>query len=72
MYFKDKYMKERLLLDPVFRPNGSIKVAKIKELKKRKNFFGSKTDALILSPEKSIHIAEKFDYIVAKNILENL
>ena len=70
MYFKDKYMKERLLLPTVYRPNGSIKVAKVKELKKRKNFFGSKTTALLLSPEKSIHIADRFDYIMAKSFLE--
>lgn len=72
MYFGDKYMMERTLLPPVFRPNGSIKIAQAESLRVRRNFFGSPL-AVYETPEaRSIHVAEKFDLDLARFLIKGL
>ena len=68
LYFQNKFLKERQLLPPVYRPNGAIKIAKIKYLKKVNHFFGPKLEAFEMPEERSIHIAYKFDFDLAENL----
>jgi hypothetical protein len=69
MYFRDLFMKERLLLPPVYRPNGAIKIAQTEALRKTKNFFGVKLDVYMMPENRSIHIAEEWDLFVAECVL---
>ena len=52
----------------MYRPNGAIKIAKIKHLKKVNHFFGPKLEAYEMPEERSIHIAYKFDFELAENL----
>ena len=61
MYFGDTFMKERPLLPPVFRPNGSIKIAKLEALGRTGNFFGERMGVIETPPERSVHVAVEFD-----------
>jgi len=61
MYFDDKYMKERPLLPPVFRPNGSIKIARLAALAQVGHFFGDRMGVVETPPERSVHVALEFD-----------
>jgi CMP-N-acetylneuraminic acid synthetase len=62
MYFGKKYMKERIYLPDVYRPNGAIKIANIEQLKKNNNFFGENTGIYHMPDERSIHIATQYDF----------
>lgn len=42
MFFGTQYLKERPLLPPVYRPNGSIKIAALTVLAAAGNFFGER------------------------------
>ena len=66
MYFGDQYMMERLLLPPVYRPNGAIKIARAGVLHERRNFFGPKLLTYNMPEERSIHVAEQFDFDLAE------
>jgi CMP-N-acetylneuraminic acid synthetase len=61
MYFGNEYMKERPLLPPVFRPNGSIKIARLQSLAEAGSFFGQRMGVLETPPERSVHVALEFD-----------
>jgi CMP-N,N'-diacetyllegionaminic acid synthase len=61
MFFGTEYLKERPLLPPVFRPNGSIKIARLSALAEVGNFFGPRTGVVETPPERSVHVAEEFD-----------
>jgi CMP-N-acetylneuraminic acid synthetase len=61
MYFGDEYMKERPLLPPVFRPNGSIKIARLPALARTGHFFGERMGVVETPPERSVHVAVEFD-----------
>lgn len=61
LFFDDTYMKHRKFLPTVYRPDGSIKIAKIKNLLETKNFFGKKLSIFEIPYERSIHIANAFD-----------
>jgi len=71
MYFDDLYMKERIYLPTIFRPNGAIKLAKTEILLKNKNFFGDNLGVYEMPEYRSIHIATEFDLLCAKSILVN-
>lgn len=66
MYFGDQYMKERLLLPPVYRPNGAIKIARAEVLHQRRNFFGPNLATYAMPEERSVHVAEQFDFELAE------
>ncbi len=62
MYFGGLYVKERPLLPPVFRPNGSIKIAKLPSLATVGHFFGPRMGVIETPPERSVHVAQEFDF----------
>jgi CMP-N,N'-diacetyllegionaminic acid synthase len=69
MYFGNDYMKERPLLPPVFRPNGSIKIARLPELARSGHFFGQRMGVVETPPERSVHVAVEFDLKLCELIL---
>ncbi len=69
MYFGAQYLKERPLLPPVFRPNGSIKIARLQALAQVCNFFGERMGVLETPPERSVHVALEFDLKLCDLIL---
>jgi CMP-N-acetylneuraminic acid synthetase len=69
MYFGTQYLKERPLLPPVFRPNGSIKIARLQALTQVCNFFGERMGVLETPPERSVHVALEFDLKLCELIL---
>ncbi len=69
MYFGDKFMLERPLLPPVFRPNGAIKIGKIAALTATRNFFGKPLATYSMPETRSIHVAEQFDLDIAEHLV---
>lgn len=69
MYFGGQYMKERPLLPPVFRPNGSVKIASLSALAQTRHFFGERMGVIETPPERSVHIATEFDLKLCEFIL---
>jgi CMP-N,N'-diacetyllegionaminic acid synthase len=69
MYFGDEYMKERPLLPLVYRPNGSIKIARLSALTKTGHFFGSRMGVVETPQERSVHVAVEFDLKFCEFIL---
>jgi CMP-N,N'-diacetyllegionaminic acid synthase len=69
MYFGNEYMKERPLLRPVFRPNGSIKIARLRALAQVGHFFGERLGVVETPPERSVHVALEFDLKLCELIL---
>jgi CMP-N,N'-diacetyllegionaminic acid synthase len=69
MYFGNEYVKERPLLPPVFRPNGSIKIARLPALARVGHFFGERMRVLETPPERSVHVALEFDLKLCELIL---
>jgi CMP-N,N'-diacetyllegionaminic acid synthase len=72
MVFADKYMMERSLLPPVYRPNGSIKIGRIATLRERRNFFGPQLMVYETPEERSVHVATQYDFDVAEHLLLRL
>jgi CMP-N-acetylneuraminic acid synthetase len=69
MYFGNEYMKERPLLPPVFRPNGSIKIARLTALARVGHFFGERMGVIETPPERSVHVALEFDLKLCELLL---
>lgn len=69
MYFGNEYIKERPLLPPVFRPNGSIKIARFAALAQSGHFFGARMGVVETPPERSIHVAMELDLKLCELIL---
>lgn len=69
MYFGNKYMRERSLLPHVYRPNGSIKIARIEKLKQIGHFFGDKLGIVETPEERSVHVGTKFDFELCEFLL---
>lgn len=69
MYFGNKYLMERPLLPPVFRPNGSIKIARLPALAQVGHFFGERMGVVETPPERSVHVALEFDLKLCELIL---
>jgi CMP-N,N'-diacetyllegionaminic acid synthase len=69
MYFGSKYLKERPLLPPVFRPNGSIKIGRLPALEQIGHFFGERLGVIETPPERSIHVALEFDLKLCETLL---
>ncbi len=69
MYFGNEYMRERPLLPSVFRPNGSIKIARLPALAKVGHFFGERMGVVETPQERSVHVALEFDLKLCELIL---
>jgi CMP-N,N'-diacetyllegionaminic acid synthase len=69
MFFGTQYLKERPLLPPVYRPNGSIKIAQLSALAAAGNFFGERLGVIETPVERSVHVAVEFDLKLCETIL---
>lgn len=63
---KGNVHKNRQSLEPFFRLNGVIYLAKIDFLKKKRSFFGNNTYAYIMPAERSQDIDTKLDFEIAQ------
>lgn len=70
-YFGDEYLRDRLELPQVFRPNGAIKIAKVADLRERGNFFGAPLSVHPMPEDRSVHVAERLDARLAEVLLED-
>jgi CMP-N,N'-diacetyllegionaminic acid synthase len=70
MFFGTQYLKERPLLPAVYRPNGSIKVARLSALAATGNFFGERLGVTETPVERSVHVALEFDLKLCETILK--
>ncbi len=62
LYFGEQYMRERPLLPPVYRPNGSIKIAFLEKLQAIGHFFGPRLGVIVTPEERSVHVGTRFDF----------
>jgi len=69
MFFGNRYMMERPLLPPIYRPNGSIKIGRANALLEHRNFFGPRLTVYETPEERSLHVAEQLDFDLAKFLL---
>jgi CMP-N-acetylneuraminic acid synthetase len=69
MFFGGQYLKERPLLPPVYRPNGSIKIAKLPALAAIGHFFGERLNVIETPVERSVHVAVEFDLKLCETVL---
>jgi CMP-N,N'-diacetyllegionaminic acid synthase len=69
MFFGTQYLKERPLLPPVYRPNGSIKIARLGALAATGSFFGERLGVIETPLERSVHVAVEFDLKLCETIL---
>jgi CMP-N-acetylneuraminic acid synthetase len=72
MFFQSQYMKERPLLPPVYRPNGSIKIARLQALAQTGHFFGERMGVTETPANRSVHVAEEFDLRLCEMLLAEL
>jgi CMP-N-acetylneuraminic acid synthetase len=70
MFFGEKYLMERPLLPPVYRPNGSIKIARAQPLLDLRIFFGPRLTVYETPEARSVHVAEEFDFKLAGFLLQ--
>lgn len=70
MFFGEKYLKERTMLPPVYRPNGAIKLGKASRVKETGHFFGDLLTTYEMPEERSIHLATQFDFSCIQKILQ--
>ncbi len=66
MYFGKQYLIERPLLPPVYRPNGSIKIAKLTRLRETGSFIGPKLGVIETPEERSVHVGTQFDFALCE------
>jgi CMP-N,N'-diacetyllegionaminic acid synthase len=69
MYFGAQFLKERPLLPPVFRPNGSIKIGRLHTLAQVSHFFGERLGVVETPEDHSVHVAAEFDLKLCELIL---
>jgi CMP-N,N'-diacetyllegionaminic acid synthase len=69
MSFGDKYLVERQMLPPVYRPNGSIKIARLQALRELGHFFGPRLGAIETPEERSVHVATQFEFDLCEFLL---
>ncbi len=69
MWFGTQYIKDRTLLPPVLRPNGSIKIARLERLREVGHFFGPRLGVVETPEERSVHVATTFDFDLCEFLL---
>jgi CMP-N,N'-diacetyllegionaminic acid synthase len=72
LVFGDRYMVERPLLPSIFRPNGSIKIARVEALRRTGNFFGEPLGAIETPEARSVHVATALDAEVCEMLLRRV
>lgn len=70
MVFGTQYMKERPLLPPRYRPNGSIKIAEVEALRATGHFFGPRLTCVETPEETSVHVATEIDLVLCEALLQ--
>ena len=70
MVFGEDYMIERPLLPKRYRPNGSIKVAKIDALERTGHFFGQSLSCIQTPEERSVHVGVELEFQLADFLLQ--
>ena len=70
MYFRDKYVKERIYLEKIYRPNGAIKLARFDKLIENKNYFGESLTVHYMPEERSIDIDSELDFEIVEFLSE--
>ena len=68
-YFEGSGKTLRQSMEYAYRPNGSIKIANAEKLRQHNNFLGDRLVGFVMPEEESVHVATKFDAIVADAIL---
>lgn len=69
-FFGDKFLKERIYLPEIYRPNGAVKAAFTKVIKIQRSFMNSKrVEGILMPPERSIHVGNLFDFKLAEFLL---
>lgn len=66
MYFREEFLKERIYLPEVMRPNGAIKLSTLSALRETGHYFGDPLTVYEMPEERSIHVATEFDLICAR------
>ncbi|SFR58681.1 acylneuraminate cytidylyltransferase family protein [Anaeromicropila populeti] len=61
LYFGKKMLVDRSLLNPVYRPNGAIKVGRTEKVLEYRHFFGDHIMRTEMPEERAIHIRSQFD-----------
>lgn len=69
MTFGERYLLERELLPERYRPNGSIKVARLDVLEATGSFFGPSLACTITPAERSVHVGEELELRLAELLL---
>jgi len=72
LFFGERFMQERPLLPPAYRPNGAIKMARLEALGKTGHFFGQKLGVLEMPEERSVHVATRFDLDLCEFLLSKV
>ena len=67
--FGDRYLVERPLLPPRFRPNGSIKIARVDALVETGSFFGPSLQCVETAEATSVHVATATDLLLCEALL---
>lgn len=68
--FGERYLLERPLLPSRFRPNGSIKIARLDALVRTGSFFGSSLECVETSEQTSVHVATATDLLLCAALLQ--
>ncbi len=69
MYFGAEFLRERLYLPDVYRPNGAIKLARAARLRETGHYFGKNLTVYEMPEERSIHVATRFDFLCVQGII---
>ena len=72
MFFGDRFMLERPLLPPMYRPNGSIKIARLTALRQYGHFFGPKLAVIETPEERSVHVGTQADFDYCEFLLSRV
>jgi len=70
LFFGDRFLAERQLLPPVFRPNGAIKIGRTSAIRTAGHFFGTPLEVYVMPEERSVHVAEQCDFDRAELLLQ--
>ncbi len=69
MYFGSEFLRERLYLPDVYRPNGAIKLARAAKLRETGHYFGKNLSVYEMPEERSVHVATRFDFLCVQGII---
>ncbi|BCN32515.1 acylneuraminate cytidylyltransferase family protein [Anaeromicropila herbilytica] len=67
----NKMLVDRKYLNPVYRPNGAIKVGRTEKVLQYRNYFGKNIMRVTMPEERSIHIRNQLDFDICSLLLSN-